>query len=259
MLFCNFSSIKTTLLQVPSKIGQLQADGLSDEGEAYIYWQMPDVRAGLLEFFELKIDMLESGRSLPQTQFKISGSQTSCRLPYKTCDEFSKVKEFSIRPVNVLSGPHANTSDWLNGLKTNHTTDIADCGLNNVAIHQLLAMDPSVILLPGSWSTPLTTHCSFSDDILSVVFIVLGIIALVGVTVFAYWMYRKIKHMKNIAIILPEGLMDIVEPDVDRLVKQLNKAEDEAKLLPQLNRFEKVISDKNIRHVLIDKPSCLRK
>jgi hypothetical protein len=214
---------------------------------------MPEEQAGLLEFFEVRIEMLESGKTLPLAEFKISGLHTTCRLPYKTCDEYSKVKEFSIRPVNVLSGPHANTSELLNGLKTNHTQGVEDCEVNHVAIQKLLAKDRSVVLLPGDWSTPLTTHCSFNDDVLNIVFIVLGILALVGVLVLTFVIYRKIERMKNIAIVLPEGLMDIIEPDGSSFECQLNKAEDEAKLLPQQNCYEKVISEKNMKQVLNDK------
>lgn len=217
---------------VPSKVGQPQANGMNDKGDVIIRWSRPDFVAGLLDYYELKVETEEIDKKITKSIIKINGSRTACRLAY-ICDRNSKSKSFYVRPVNVMFS-FQNYYDQLLSKNTEsmNPNDNVDCDIDNLTIMQFLDNDKSAILMPGNWSAPLTTHCSSYDKFYEIMFIMLIVAVLLAVIFILFAFYRKVKRMKNIEIILPDGIMDIVyESNCNSMDCSNIGAEDERKLL----------------------------
>lgn len=218
--------------------GVIQQPGSEDSGDSKlsIVWQAPERKAGCLEYYELKIKTnTNSDDSAAIT--RIQG--TKCQLKRSICQlagtDSNRVDkyEFSVRAVNVILSPHApNYTIWnklscdnkytyysdqmaVNPNQFNTASDDIECELSDDEIANIdwTKIDKFATLLYGEWSKPLAHWCNNygAENTKAIVFLTIiacsGIISLIICT---YLSYKKMKQIKNIKVVLPDALNDIV-------------------------------------------------
>lgn len=218
--------------------GEIQQPGSEDSSDSKlsIVWQPPERRAGCLEYYELKVKTNTNSDDAAAIT-RIQG--TRCQLKRSICqlagaDSHRVDKyEFSVRAVNVILSPHApNYTVWnklscdkkysyysdqivqtLNSYNT--ASDDIECELDDDEIANIdwTKIDKFATLLYGEWSRPLAHWCNNygSENTKAIVFLTIiacsGIISLIICT---YLSYKKMKQIKNIKVVLPDALNDIV-------------------------------------------------
>ncbi|EAT35350.1 AAEL012471-PA [Aedes aegypti] len=228
--------------------GIMQQPGSVDSNSTRlsIIWQPPEKKAGCMEYYELKI---KTNTQTEESAIIMRVSGTRCTLKRTIClgsadSNRTDKYEFSVRAVNVILSPHApNYTEWnrlacdqkysyyLNHGVPNtynyhsHPSGL-ECELNghSVPFIDWMKIDQYATILHGEWSWPLTHWCNYgpsnTEAIIFLSFVTcLGIISLLICT---YMSLKKMKQIKNIKVVLPDALNDIVASDKPDVFKESN-------------------------------------
>ncbi|XP_055534831.1 cytokine receptor-like isoform X3 [Wyeomyia smithii] len=203
-----------------------------------IIWQIPERQAGCIEYYELRIKtnaQNEDAGTISRVQ------STRCRLTRSIC-QISTIEsnhtdkyEFSVRAVNVILSPHAPNYTIWNKLPCdkkysyyidhgvsdtylhNQNMDTVECELSGqeVPFINWTRIDPYATLLHGQWSKPLAHWCNYGPGASLIIIVIRTIIACLGIFVLIFFSVismQKMKHIKNIKVVLPDALNDIITP-----------------------------------------------
>jgi uncharacterized membrane protein len=242
-VFCSGNSNElneTTKVGVPGVIAQ--PTHKEHDSDLQINWAKPELLGGYIDYYELQIREAKSDKDFKIKIVQILSNYTSCSMMSSICepDVDSYKYEFLVRAVNIKPTPHAgfwglphvNKFDE-EGLKTKMQGD----GYKSQKSNTVWQPDPQIPIkcveessedwkhilernkfaehLHGEWSKPLVHWCHYSVGgykIFMLAFFAVSVTICVVFVVFS--MFRKYKRMKDITIILPAGLEDIMKEDV---------------------------------------------
>lgn len=230
----NSVDIKTEI-GTPGVIQQPGSEDSSESKQLSIVWQPPEPKAGCIEYYELRIKTnTQKDDSMAIT--RIQGTtcklkRTICRLGSADSTQIDKY-EFSVRAVNVILSPHAPNYTIWNKLscdnKYNYYSDQivpntyqfsagaddieCELGDNEIANIDWIKIDKFATLVHGEWSKPLAHWCNYgNENAKAIVFLTLiACSGILGLIICTYLSYRKMKQIKNIKVVLPDALNDIV-------------------------------------------------
>lgn len=233
-----------TAVGVPSTI--YQPNKISLDGRNIVRWNEPEVRAGPLQFYELRIQIkMMHDTDMHEQIIRINGTQ--CTLAIAVCQ--TEELHFSVRGVNVInsvhgdqtiirqhirrrdvhkrhSNPeisidsrHSNYNHQESGHSHMHTLDIREnpefqtiCHeQHDVQLGRYLRADKHAMMLTGHWSQQFQFACNHEASggfYFMLVFLAIITAALVYAAVIAR---RKLQKMKDIGVELPAGLENIKE------------------------------------------------
>ncbi|XP_053689163.1 cytokine receptor-like isoform X2 [Sabethes cyaneus] len=251
----------TTDIGTPGMIHQPGSVDLNDT-RISIVWQIPERRAGCIEYYELKI---KTNMQNEETATISRVQSTRCRLTRSIC-QISAIEsnhtdkyEFSVRAVNVILSPHAPNYTIWNKLscdeKYTYYSDQevpatyhhdlysghVECELNDdeVSFINWTKIDPYATLLHSQWSKPLAHWCNYGPGASLIIIVVQTIVACCGILILIFFSIismQKMKHIKNIKVVLPDALNDIIIPaKPDALKKNTLRHENYSELLGKAN------------------------
>lgn len=234
----------TTEIGIPGIMQQPGSVDLNDT-RLSIVWQPPERKAGCIEYYELKIKTNTQNEDAAIIT-RVQG--TRCRLKRSICQPSSKDSnrtdkyEFSVRAVNVILSPHApNYTDWNKlhcddkysyylgqGVPITYQyyafSNAIECELNGheVPFINWTKIDKFATILHGEWSKPLAHWCNYgSGNTQAIVFLTMvACSGIVGLTICTYKSLKKMKQIKNIKVVLPDALNDIVISDKSEAPKE---------------------------------------
>lgn len=180
-----------------------------------ILWDEPIYKGGKLDFYELKTTFRSTDNSIEESTVRLKSQQ--CFMEKLCVNNVTGFYQFSVRAVNFVFTPHA---------PVNKTFDITgnsgpvNCENDEILMRSLngaYKFDPYGYLLFGEWSEPIGQSCHYSNlDSKLTAFILFSLIASLVFVVMVFYLYRKIKDMKDILIQMPPGLEDLTS---DKLKK----------------------------------------
>ncbi|XP_055592793.1 cytokine receptor [Uranotaenia lowii] len=267
-------SNKSNTIDVITEIGtpgQMQQPESMDQNgtKLAIVWQQPERKAGCIEYYELKTKMIAQNEETV-TINKVLG--TRCYLKQTICqlaadNNRTDKYEFSVRAVNIILSPHAQNYSLWNKLdcrekksyymnqstpRTHRSfTNSIECETpNQDRFIDWKKIDPFATVLYGKWSSPLAHWCNYGPDNPKAI-IFLTIVVCVGIASLLICTYKSLKTMKeikNIKVVLPDALNDIVSLDKSDISREdsianghdnfnglLEKVQQEDSLLPFSN------------------------
>lgn len=233
-------SNKSNSVDVTTEIGTpgiIQQPGSMDSNSTRLslLWQPPERKAGCIEYYELKIKtntQTEDAAIITRVQgTRCSLKRSICQLGSGESNRTDKY-EFSVRAVNVILSPHAhNYTEWNKLACEQKYTYYSNHGVPNTYNYHAypsgvecelnghgepfidwIKIDQFATILHGEWSKPLTHWCNYgpgnTEAIIFLTFVTcLGITSLLICT---YKSLKKMKQIKNIKVVLPDALNDIV-------------------------------------------------
>lgn len=247
--YCSENSdkdLRTTGVGIPGNT--MQPITKVNDSFVEISWQEPLFRGGHIEYYELKTIRKRKDYLIEEKITKICGIHTTCRRA-PLCADGSEIYEFYVRPVNVIFSPHAkltnitcaadsrHASTYVTLEKsihaeaytdnsgivqkinhhekhtTRHNHQSCDSGYEDKNLVSLLGRDQYALRLPGNWSKPSVTNCFHTAGIdgKTIATIICTLAMMLTMVVVSVKVYKKIKDMKNIVIVLPPGLEGITE------------------------------------------------
>ncbi|XP_063699805.1 cytokine receptor-like [Culicoides brevitarsis] len=242
--FCSENSNKdnkTTAIGIPGSMGQASSTTHSNNAnEIEVSWTPPKVKSGHINFYELRSVSKYRGKIVDEKIVRIESKHLSCRRPSPCVPNIDTI-EFSVRAVNIIRSPHAPDD---NSMTTQVTQKYRDTTHNNridtddeMAVHSTkhplrhfsghhqscevedkayinwLDSDMYPEYLKGEWSKAIVTNCMHYGgiDAKTIVTMICSLVLMCTMLGVGYKFYQKIKHMKNILIVLPAELQDIQE------------------------------------------------
>lgn len=236
-----------TAVGVPSIIWQPNKIDLN--GQNIVRWHEPDIRAGLLQFYELRIEIkLMHDTKMHERIIRINGTQ--CTLAIGVCQ--TEELHFSVRAVNVINSVHADQEiikhhvqqrDASNLHKRHSNPEIAtDSRHSNYNFQEVqhpraqtldvhtnpefnkiceeqydewldryLNADKHATMLSGNWSPKFQFACNHEASGGFYFMLVFLAIITAALCYAALIAKRKLQRMKDIGVELPAGLEDIKE------------------------------------------------
>lgn len=236
-----------TAVGVPSVI--LQPNKIDLNGRNIVRWHEPEVRAGLLQFYEMRVQIkMTHDPEMQERIIRINGTQ--CTLAIAVCK--TEELHFSVRAVNVINSVHADQEvikhhmrrrDVSNLHKRHSSPEIAtDSRHSNYNFHDVqhtrmqtldlrtnpefnkicdeqhderldryLNADKHAIMLSGLWSPNYQFSCIHESSGGFYFMLVFLAIITAALVYAALIAKRKLQKMKDIGVELPAGLEDIKE------------------------------------------------
>jgi hypothetical protein len=165
-------------------------------------------KGGELDFYELKTTFRGRDDSVHESIVRLKTRE--CFMEKLCINNVTGVYQFSVRAVNFVFTPHApvnRTFDIIGsrGYVSCDNDPILKASLKNASI-----FDPYGYFLYGEWSDSYWHSCQYSNfDSKLTAFILISLIASLVFVVMVFYLYRKIKDMKDILIQMPPGLEDL--------------------------------------------------
>lgn len=244
----------TTAIGTPGIIQQ-PGSRESNDSRVSIVWQAPKKPAGCLEYYEFKIKPnRQSGKEARITRLRgreCRLTRSICQLSTKDSDRdfVSTDFQFFVRAVNVILSGHTPHYDrWrelscearmsyyaesglsnMQHLQYHHhhhrEVDNIDCELDSGDIIPYInwtRIDPFATILPGEWSQPLAHWCNYrGGDTAPIVFLTALIcFGVVCTIICSYLTTQKMRKIKNIKVVLPDALNDIVTSEKSNAAKE---------------------------------------
>lgn len=236
-----------TAVGVPSAIWQPNKIDLN--GRNIVRWHEPEIRAGLVQFYELRVQIkLMYDPEMQERIIRINGTQ--CTLAIAVCQ--TEELHFSVRAVNVINSVHADQEvikhhigrrDTSNLRKRHSNPEIAtDSRHSNFNYHEAqhsriqtidlhtnpefnkiceeqhderldryLNADKHATMLSGYWSPKFQFACNHEASGGFYFMLVFLAIITAALVYAALVAKRKLQKMKDIGVELPAGLEDIKE------------------------------------------------
>ncbi|XP_055630613.1 cytokine receptor-like [Toxorhynchites rutilus septentrionalis] len=232
----------TTEIGVPGVIQQPGSVDLNDTRLA-IQWSSPELKAGCIEYYELRIKTKESD-TITRVQSPF------CRLKRSICQigstEFNRTDkyEFYVRAVNVILSPHApNYTIWnklhcgekysyyieqgvpdSNQHYTYYNSIECERNGNEIPFINWNSIDKFATILHGEWSKPLSHWCNYGpENTPAIIFLtIIACSGIVSLSICTYVSLKKMKQIKNIKVVLPDALNDIVASDKSNVSRDFN-------------------------------------
>lgn len=213
--------------------GVMQQPGSTDSNDTRlsIVWEPPKRKAGCIEYYELRI---KTNKQTEDNAIITRVLRNQCHLKRSICHpvgsdaDSSRIEkyEFSVRAVNVILSPHApNYTMWNNlacdkkysyylsqGMPKQLNRVECDVHGDDTPYIDWARVDRFATILHGEWSKPLAHWCNYGpENTKAIIFLTIiacsGILSLVICT---YLSIKKMKQIKNIKVVLPDALNDIV-------------------------------------------------
>ncbi|XP_058829691.1 cytokine receptor-like isoform X2 [Topomyia yanbarensis] len=230
----------TTEIGKPGTMHQPGSVDLNDT-RLSIVWQTPERKAGCIEYYELKIKTNVQNEDAA-TIIRVKGNR--CRLTRSICQlgtvdsNRTDKYEFSVRAVNVILSPHApNYTMWNKlhcsekysyyfdqGVSTSHNyhtyPSAVECEVHDqeVSFINWTRIDQYATIMHGEWSKPLAHWCNYGpEQSLFMIFfqVITASSGLVVVMACTCMIMKKMKRIKNIQVVLPDALKEIVSENAD--------------------------------------------
>lgn len=195
-----------------------------------IRWDEPRYKGGNLDFYELKTIFEEPDGTIQENIVRLKTQE--CFMEKLCVNNVTGVYKFSVRAINFVFTPHAPINKTFNiigkkGLIHCENDDLLKASLLNASI-----FDPYGFYLFGDWSELYRHSCHYSNfDSKLTAFILISLIASLVFVVMVFYLYRKIKDMKDILIQMPPGLEDLTS---DKLKKGKDLNSDKIQKKPDL-------------------------
>jgi Fibronectin type III domain len=176
---------------------------------AIISWNEPTYKGGNLDYYELKtVFYSNDGSSAVPKIVKIKSNK--CLMEKLCVNNVTGQYDFSVRGVNFVSTPHATQKNF--PIRGSH--EIANCETGDIellkSLNELKINDPHGWHIHGEWSPAFGNSCHYSNfNTKQYVLIIFLMIASLVFVVMVFYLYRKIKDMKDILVQMPPGLEDL--------------------------------------------------
>lgn len=222
----NSIEVKTSI-GVP---GSMQQPSTIDTNNSRIQlgWTEPSILAGKVDYYELRTVIMKNDVRTYDHITQIAGDLKSCQLKYVICSNDSDKYEFSVRAVNVIPSLHAklpinddSATLFMSHISYNKRTDEPiQCKEENDIIGYIRSNDQFAEHLPGEWSKPLTHWCNYSRHQESYAWIIIISVCAI-LAALTYISCNKIKVMKDITVILPDGLEDVTVKELSKNIENM--------------------------------------
>lgn len=182
-----------------------------------LLWEEPSYKGGKMDFYELKIDFMpKDGRSKPSSSiYKFKSRE--CILDKMCSNNESGSYTFKVRGVNFFLSPHRSEEaakidvhELIRGSDKQDVFCDRDDPILIQSLNYIKKYDNHSQLFYGPWSPQNGHTCSYgnneSQSILLIMF--LTIVSIVFVAMIFY-LYRKIRDIKNIIVEFPPGLEEL--------------------------------------------------
>lgn len=185
-----------------------------------IQWGKPEYEGGKLDFYELKTTFRGTDDSIQESTVRLKSQE--CYMEKLCVNNVTGVYQFSVRAVNFVFTPHAPINKTFDIIAS---SDSRNCENDDVLLRSLdeaYKFDPYGYLLFGEWSDSIGHSCHYSNfDSKLTAFIFISLVASLVFVVMVFYLYRKIKDMKDILIQMPPGLEDLTSDKLKK-GKELN-------------------------------------
>lgn len=234
-----------TAVGAPSAIWQ--PNKIDSNGRNIVRWHEPEIRAGPLQFYELRVQIkMMHDPEMQERIIRINGTQ--CTLAIAVCQ--TEEIHFSVRAVNVINSVHANQEiikhhirrRGASNLHKRHSnpeiaTDSRHSNYNYQEVHnprmhsldvhsnpqfnkicdeehdagleRYLNADKHATILPAFWSPKFQFACNHEASGGFYFMLVFLLIITAALVYAALIAKRKLQKMKDIGVELPAGLEDI--------------------------------------------------
>ncbi|KAL7010742.1 hypothetical protein ACKWTF_016858 [Chironomus riparius] len=180
-----------------------------------IQWDKPMYKGGKLDFYELKTTFRGTDNSIQESTVRLKAQE--CFMEKLCVNNVTGVYQFSVRAVNFVFTPHAPVNRTFDIIGSSESINCENDEILIRSLDEAYRFDPYGYLLFGEWSESIGHSCHFSNfDSKLTAFIVFSLVASLVFVVMVFYLYRKIKDMKDILIQMPPGLEDLTS---DKLKK----------------------------------------
>lgn len=180
-----------------------------------IRWGEPKYKGGKLDFYELKTTFRGTDGTIQESIVRLKTQE--CYMEKLCVNNVTGVYQFSVRAVNFVFTPHAPVNKSFDIIGRRGFMHCENDELLRISLVNASLFDPYGYYLYGNWSESIGHSCHYSNfDSKLTAFILISLIASLVFVVMVFYLYRKIKDMKDILIQMPPGLEDLT---IDKLKK----------------------------------------
>lgn len=179
-----------------------------------ITWEAPKLKGGFLDYYELKTKFIGNDDSAQETVIKLKS--TRCFMEKLCINNVTGTYEFSVRAVNFVLTPHTSDPNYM--IKGN--TDLQNCVNDEILMESMrnaTVIDQYGYYLSGPWSEVYYSNCYYSTfNSRQYILIMILMVASLVFVVMVFYLYRRIKDMKDILVQMPPGLEDLQNDKVKK-------------------------------------------
>ena len=180
-----------------------------------IGWGEPTYKGGKLDFYELKTTFRGTDDTVQESIVQLKSQE--CFMEKLCVNNVTGVYQFSVRAVNFVFTPHAPVNKTFEIVGSTGKVNCENDEILRRSIEGARHFDSYGYLLFGEWSESYGHSCHYSNiNTKLTAFILVSLIASLVFVVMVFYLYRKIKDMKDILIQMPPGLEDLTS---DKLKK----------------------------------------
>lgn len=209
---------------------------------ATIGWEEPIFKGGELDYYEFRTKVT----SVDDKTYEhiIKTRNINCFIE-QLCTSNVMLYEFSVRAVNFVLTPHSKISQTIiEGSDERQNCDREDAVLAR-SLAALKLADPHGWTLPGPWSQAIGHSCHYGGlDARQNVFLMILVVASLALAMMFFYVYKKVKDMKDIGVQMPPGLEDLTGDKVKKC-KDLGHMEKIPDILTNIDNVSINCEDEN--------------
>lgn len=209
-------------IESQTRISSLISSNLS----LVLKWKEPEYKGGKLDFYEVQINFTSSDGKTPSTTTIHKMKSMQCIFDKLCSDNKRGSAVINVRGVNFFLSPHRSEeaskidvhAEIIGGDPYHNLCDSDDPVLVE-SLEKVKKYDNHSQYFYGPWSPPSSHTCGGfgnhdSQNIILVMFLTIVSILFVGMI---FYLYRKIRDIKNIIVEFPPGLEDLSS---DKVIKK---------------------------------------
>lgn len=198
-----------SLIAVPSSPRNVKLDSNSTFDDINIHWDPPDLPSGRHVFYVVALRQSKSVEAVYERVSIVRGQ--SCTLKFPECPSPKLSYTVEVRAVNVGESNEIDTEIKpmnRNIILGGAEIDQSFCISNNVEKEMFLA-DDTKSYFASSWINSMHTHTCSNNTNAATIYAVAFIIVIIFASYMCCWIRNKYYKMKNIKVILPDGLVEV--------------------------------------------------